>query len=200
MKSTTATISELFTVPIYSVDLDLDLDNLRKFCKYIQNHDATGRKVSNYGGYQSKELPLNTEVLDELLLEVHNHANFFASKFINEAVQKVGNMWFNVNGYKDLNMPHNHPDSHVSGVVYVDTPTNCGKLLFQHPNMETLSYYEEGANITNRNAYNSQIWEFQPKENRMFLFPSWVIYSVNQNLNKTKKRLSFAFNTKHHES
>jgi len=196
----TSTISEIFSVPIYTVDLDLDLDKLRQFCKYIKKNDNKGRIISNYGGYQSNELPLNTEVLSELLNEVHNHTNFFASKFINESVQIVGNMWFNVNGYKDLNMPHNHPDSHVSGVVYVDTPTNCGKLLFQHPNMETLSYYEEGANITNKNAYNSQIWEFQPKENRMFLFPSWVIHSVNQNLNKTKERLSFAFNTKHHES
>lgn len=196
----TSTISEIFSVPIYTVDLDLDLDRLRQFCKYIKKNDNKGRIISNYGGYQSNELPLNTEVLSELLNEAHNHTNFFANKFINESVQIVGNMWFNLNGYKDLNMPHNHPDSHVSGVFYIDTPPDSGKILFQHPNIEVLSYYEEGANIKNRNAYNSQIWEFKPKPNRMFLFPSWVVHSVEQNLNKTKERLSFAFNTKHHEN
>ena len=49
-------IQDIFKVPIYEVQLDLDIKKLQSFCNEYQHKD-TGRVSSNVGGYQSNDLP-----------------------------------------------------------------------------------------------------------------------------------------------
>ena len=44
-------IHEVFKIPVYGVNLDLDIKKLQSFCSEYQHKD-TGRIISNIGGYK----------------------------------------------------------------------------------------------------------------------------------------------------
>src|SRR5262249_34482055 len=43
------------------------------------------------------------------------------------------NMWANINPRYGYNRGHVHPNTLWSGVYYVQTPVNCGRILFREP-------------------------------------------------------------------
>ena len=86
-------------------------------------------------------------------------------------------------------MFHDHPNSVISGVFYIKVPKNSGELIFNNENL--IRFYP--LRIKEYNKYNSQIWKFQPKENTLYLFPSWIKHMVSSNLTN-EERISLAFN------
>ena len=104
-------------------------------------------------------------------------------------------MWININNYKDYNAEHTHPLCVLSGVYYVKTPAKSGEIRFIHPGADLMGrdwYYPEK---TGGNHYNSEQWIFEPKENILFLFPSWLKHNVLANSGR-KDRVSISFNLK----
>ena len=189
-----SSIIDLFKTPVYKTELDLDIKKLELFCNsYKENNE--GRVISNMGGYQTNDLPLNIPATQPLIKEIEERASNFAKDFINPNKQVVDNMWVNINGYKDSNIPHNHIGSDIAGVFYIKTPKDCGFLTMQHPALGVLNYYDYNLNIAKFNNYNSGIWEFKPSVNTLYLFPAWVMHYVSQNMNK-ENRISISFNTK----
>ena len=50
-------------------------------------------------------------------------------------------------------------------------------------------------NVTDYNQQNSSFWSFEPQENVLFIFPSFLEHKVEPNMNETEKRISISFNT-----
>ena len=192
-------IHDIFRVPVYSTQLNLDIKKLQSFCNEYQQKD-TGRLLTNVGGYQSNDLPLDKlkwpmgESLYPLVEEINTHSNKFAKEFINNNEQFLSNMWINISLYKDTNRSHNHPFSDISGVYYGKTPDDCGNIVFEHPAESVLVYHlkEDSGEL---NEYNSPSWGKPVFENHLYLFPSWLKHRVEPNLNKTEERISISFNT-----
>ena len=186
-------IHDIFRIPIYEVQLDLDIKKLQSFCNEYQQNN-TGRIISNIGGYQSNNLPLNEVSLHPLIKEINTHSSKFAKEFINNNEQVLSNMWINMSLYKDANKTHNHPGADISGVYYVKTPDDCGNIVFEHPAESVLVYHlkEDSGEL---NEYNSPNRWMSAVENTLFLFPSWLKHHVEPNLNKTEERVSISFNT-----
>ena len=195
-------IHDIFKVPVYSTQLNLDIKKLQSFCNEYQQKD-TGKTLSNIGGYHSNDLPLNKlkwplgEFLHPLIKEINTHSSKFAKEFINNNEQVLSNMWINMSLYKDANKIHNHPGADISGVYYVKTPADCGNIVFEHPAHDVFSYYlnQKGTIIEEFNEYNSPSWCKPTGENRLYLFPGWLKHYVEPNLNKTEERISISFNT-----
>ena len=187
-------IHDIFKVPVYSIQLDLDIKKLQSFCNEYQQKD-TGQTKSNVGGYHSNYLSLEDLSLQPLIEEIKTHSSQFAKGFINNNEQVLANMWINISLYKDTNRSHNHPFSDISGVYYIKTPDDCGKIAFEHPAIDVLDYYYSPEPSKEFNEYNSQIWWKPAVENRLYLFPSWLKHHVEPNLNKTEERVSISFNT-----
>ena len=194
-------IHDIFKVPVYKTQLNLDIKKLQSFCNEYQQKD-TGKTLSNIGGYHSNDLPLNKlkwplgESLHPLIKEIGIHSSKFAKEFINNNEQVLSNMWINMGLYKDANKTHNHPGADISGVYYVKTPDDCGNIVFEHPALDVLNYYLDDNNtiIEKFNAYNSPTWWKPAVENRLYLFPGWLKHYVEPNLNKTEERISISFN------
>ena len=192
-------IHDIFKVPVYSTQLNLDIKKLQSFCNEYQQKD-TGRILSNAGGYQSNDLPLNKlkwplgESLYPLIKEINTHSSKFAKEFVNNNEQTLANIWININTYKDTNNSHNHPFSDISGAYYVKTPADCGNIVFEHPALDVLNYYSPKP-YKEFNEYNSPTWWKPAVENTLYLFPSWLKHRVEPNLNKTEERISISFNT-----
>ena len=187
-------ITDIFRIPLYQVELRLDVKKLQSFCKKWQ-HNHLGISKSNKGGYQSNSLTKDDPLIHSLIQELEHHSTSFANKFINKKRQKVDNLWMNENGYKDSNVTHVHPNSILSGAYYIKTPKNCGDLQFEHPAMDSLVYYTDTITYDNPDIYNSGYIMVPAIENILYIFPSWLKHSVQSNQNVKEERISISFNT-----
>ena len=187
-------IHDIFKVPVYSTQLNLDIKKIQLLCNEYYHKDL-GKSLSNVGGYHSNNLPLNDVSLHPLIKEINTHSSKFAKEFINNNEQVLSNMWINISLYKDINRSHNHPFSDISGVYYVKTPDDCGDIVFEHPAIDVLNYYSPAYALNRFNEYNSPSWGKPAVENNLYLFPGWLKHYVEPNLNKTEERISISFNT-----
>ena len=185
-------IEEIFTTPILVAELDLDLNKIVDYCYNYKNSNS-GRKISNFGGYQSNDIDLN----DNLLIDLKNNVNNIVSDVGRSILNlnnnlKISNYWFNINNYKDFNIPHKHSFSILSCVFYAKVPENSGRLVLT--NDYEIPCYLETKFVMRGNKFNSTERIFNPKDNSLFIFPSWINHFVEPNMSK-EDRISFAFNT-----
>ena len=186
-------IQEIFSVPIYKVNLDLNVKKLQSFCNNYQ-HKNISKIVSNRGGYHSNYLSSDNVILQPLIKEIETHSSQFAKSFISQDKQILDDIWFNINSYKDSNVVHRHAGCDISGVYYVKTPNECGNIIFEHPAQDIFDwYYLEKPEVVN--VYNADRWWMPPVVNTLYLFPAWLKHLVEVNKNKTEERISIAFNT-----
>ena len=174
----------LFPTNIFIDYLSLDLKTLEKeIIEYSQKQESVC--ISNIGGYQghgyfnktlfhyiAKNLPTN---LDKPLKEI------------------TSNMWININKTGDYNGMHDHnpyQGTALSGVFYVKTPKNCGRIKLYDPrqfvtNAPDMAYYN------NSNTFHY----FDPEPNMLLIFPGWLKHLVEPN-QSSEPRISIAFNIK----
>tara|TARA_R100001015_G_C4579733_1_gene136440 strand:- start:202 stop:762 length:561 start_codon:yes stop_codon:yes gene_type:complete len=168
---------------------EFNLDEMKKDILNTKSKTA-GKVISNYGGWQGPSL----EQISKPFIKVFNEIDKIVAGIIKELRikdhVKLHNYWFNVNGKGSFNRPHNHFGAIVSGVYYIDTPQDSGKLIFKNT-YPVHEYY--GLNIDGFNQYNSTEWNIQPKENLCVLFPSYLTHYVESNLSN-KDRISISFN------
>ena len=188
---TTMEITSLFSIPICEHHYD-DLGDLEEECIRRSTLDS-GRIASNSGGWQSNYIYPDDDYFSEFILEMEKQANNFAKGLEIYQKGKIANLWININGYKDSNRRHHHPESIISGVFYVKVPDKSSKLRFFHPSVN-LMVRDWGLNVDFKcNKYTSSIWEIFPEDGKLLLFPSWLDHEVDQNLSQ-EKRISISFN------
>jgi len=184
---------EIFKYEMYHAKLNFNLHALQNFCFELQNNNQ-GRVRSNVGGWQSNDLFDEYPIISDLRKIILDNINIYANKFNFKKELKLSNLWININEYKDSNMIHLHPNSIFSGVFYVKVPKNSGNFTFHNP-CEDFAESVFRNNISEYNTMNSSTWFFEPQEDVLFLFPSFLKHSVTPNMNKEEKRISLSFNS-----
>ena len=111
-----------------------------------------------------------------------------AKKYVNTIVSEdVWELWLVKTWYSDFPVPlHDHADSHLSFVYYVNVPENCDQTLqFINPktNLNDLTrgmfLGEQNKNVEfDRNQYNCTAIEFPLKEGYLIVFPSRLQHVV----------------------
>ena len=139
---------------------------------------------SNVGGWQSK-LQYNKTELNPLL----GFINGFC-KNINLGIQQVDipEIWINVNKQHDWNTIHQHGGHNFSGVYYVKTPKDCGRLAFKDPRPAAPTNYFLGERYDKGDLRYVNI-----TEGLFLLFPSYLEHFVEPNRSK-EERISISFN------
>ena len=104
-------IHNIFQVPVYQNELKIDNQSLSKYCIQL-SHKEKGRTISNIGGWQSNYFKENNNsmLIKNLWPNVKKHAIQFGKKINVDVKGNLGSLWVNVNGYKDTNSLHHHPD------------------------------------------------------------------------------------------
>ena len=179
----------LFEVPILQQLLDFDVENI---LNKINTQNA-GVQKSNIGGWQSDNISGFSEY-NHILSILENCVNDYAKKFDMKYIQKIDNAWVNVNSKGNSNSKHIHPNTMLSGVVYLKTPKDCGNIVFYHPIGHMLQYDWSKENFKTENTFNSYCWEMPVVEKCLYVFPSWQSHSVDMNSNEDD-RITIAFNT-----
>ena len=192
-------LNTLFIDSVWSTSF---YSNLKEYCLNIRKQeDSSGRKFSNRGGYQSNDLNLSDTQLQPLINHILSETSKFSSTYnFSRNNFYIKNMWVNINGYKDYNIPHTHPGSQFSGVYYVDTPhdpyevdKNGGNIVFRRGHIGKMGF-DWNLDFTEWNQSNSAIWHLSSDTHNCYIFPSYLEHYVDPNLSKEKERISISFN------
>ena len=180
-----------FPTLIYAEDFKLNTDELAQNIINWSKENEGVQKTNVNGWHSETEMHKKPEykpLVDELFKMVHQ---VFNEEFLDKQAV-LGNMWANINYQGGYNKPHVHPNALFSGVYYVKTPPNCGRLICQdpRPGIQTCMPTRKKVEIT---KYLWRDVHLQPQENRAIIFPAWLWHSVEPN-QSNENRISISFN------
>jgi len=184
--------AHLFTTPIWEVMID-GVDN-NAIAQYAQDlrKKYPGVNISNRGGWHSKELDLPLpQALDNLINDLTLFVNDYCGQLtgINDLI--LGNWWININGNHDYNAEHDHQNSILSAVYYVQVEAhNTGDLVVHR---DDSSRYYLGKYRNTNTHFAQQSYTTPPITGKSVIFPAWTKHSVERN-NSDTERISIAFN------
>jgi uncharacterized protein (TIGR02466 family) len=180
-----------FPTIIYAEDFKLDTNQMAQNIIQWSKEDPGVTKTNRNGWHSTTEMHKKPEykpLVDELFKMVHQ---VFKEEFL-DGQPVLGNMWANVNPPGGYNMPHVHPNALFSGVYYIKTPPNSGRLICNDP--------RPGLQTCMPNRIKGQLpkhlWReihLQPQENRAVMFHSWLWHTVEPNMSN-ENRISISFN------
>jgi len=114
-------------------------------------------------------------------------AQIYAPK--HEVSLRFTQSWANYTKPGEYHHKHEHPNSFVSGVLYINADSTKDKIYFYRNGYQQIKLPTE-----NFNMYNSESWWFEVGTCDLYLFPSGTTHMV-QTTETDKTRISIAFNT-----
>jgi uncharacterized protein (TIGR02466 family) len=157
---------------------------------YDRKKNDVGRRLSNFGGYQSDDIrkgvnPQVDKLVDYLNQEVKN-----LSAQVSLPQLEIKNIWLNINPPGSYNELHTHAGAVLSGVYYVDATDKQGNIQFERSDN---AEYHLPPYIEKINYFNSTRATYAAKTGGLYIFPSWLKHSVQGNQSHTD-RISMSFN------
>ena len=183
--------------PLFSSPLYCAKDNLSKdIVDFVVNSDWQRDQKMNYNG----SCTTNQKMLDDcpkLKAIVEKHLNFYVYRVLNiETKYRLRHLcsWGTRHNTGDSAHKHSHCNSVYSGVIYIKTTDNCGRIVF-HNEANRASFITPTLNpdVNERGIYNSHEWTLEPEDGMIVLFPSTLEHSVEPN-KSVSERYSIAFN------
>jgi len=180
-----------FPSVIWNADVQgIDNEALKLYAYERQKFDK-GRTISNYGGYQSKDIMSGDNEHIDMLVKYIDEA-------VNEIATSVGikqlalyNVWININPTGAYNHTHHHQEAIFSGVYYIDADQEQGNINFMRN--DGAEYHIPADMITQPHHFNSSKTTYPAKTGSLYIFPGWLHHSVDGNRSE-KDRISISFN------
>jgi uncharacterized protein (TIGR02466 family) len=119
-----------------------------------------------------------------LVAEIHGYLAQLETREGQQAV--ITDSWISISGPGNYERMHTHGGSYVSGVYYIKTAAECGRIFFEH-----LDDNLWASARTRRENWNTVSYE--ARERRVILFNSQVPHHVAQNLSQSE-RIALSFN------
>jgi uncharacterized protein (TIGR02466 family) len=181
-------IHGLFAVPVYITKLARKFTNQEH--KFIEKSKLMVYK--NEGNVTSND----TNILDakpfiNLKKDLYEIVKDYFDKIVspaNDITPYITQSWLNYTEQNQYHHIHSHPNSLVSGVLYINADKNNDSIKFYNKNYETIK-----PDVKEYNVYNSSSYWFSVETLQVFLFPSSLTHSVDIKRG-TNTRISLAFN------
>jgi uncharacterized protein (TIGR02466 family) len=175
----------IFGVPIWGFIMQEQKYQSRDYvdCIFEIKDSNPSVKKSNFGGYQTHDNLHKIPVFREFVTSLEKiGANIF-SEYTDNKIQnmQITELWGNINNHGDFNGAHVHGGV-LSGVFYIKTPINCGKLIFKNPAVRS------DAHLIRMKDY-----PIIPEPLACIIFPSWLEHYVEPNMSD-EERISLSFN------
>ena len=155
----------------------------------------TSVKKSNELGWHSPTNMHKREAFRPLCGCIHAMADVVAGsmKLTKDRRLAIETFWINANAKYAYNALHEHPQSILSGVYYVQAGEKSGRLQFRDPRAaKRMSPWP----VDSAEQSDQRHWDrvsYQPVPGRLILFPSWLEHDVEANLSSSE-RISISFN------
>jgi uncharacterized protein (TIGR02466 family) len=188
--------NDWFPTPVWNFTIDehqkLNAPLLQEIAAE-QQCNQEGEKWSNVLGWHSVNDLHNraafaefTKIIQENVLEVASFLRWDLQQFSLD----ITTCWAIVNGQNAYNSVHNHPNSILSGVYYLQAPENCGGIFFSDPRPASQMLIPP---VTEFNLWTFPKVSYKPHAGTMLLFPSWLLHGVEMNMSE-ELRISLSFN------
>ena len=183
-----STVNGIFPTPVYMSKLDRDLT--KKELSFIDkskldvyknegNTTSNNNYILNHNSFKSLKTDLDLKVQD------------YFDKIIcpaNNVKPYITQSWLNYTETNQYHHKHQHPNSLVSGVFYINCDEKFDKIKFFKENYKIIR-----PEIKTWNIWNSESWWFSVKTRDVILFPSSLTHMV-ETKEGTNTRISLAFN------
>jgi len=182
-------IQGIFPVPIYITSLDREFSsseinfvnkNKNKINKNEGNITSENSYILNSSPFKKLKKELDLIILDYFEKIINP---------INKIIPYITQSWLNYTEENQFHHQHEHPNSLVSGVVYIDADEKYDSIkFFKRDPYSTIKIFAKDFNF-----FNSESWMFPVKTGSILLFPSSTTHRVEikKGLNT---RISLAFN------
>ena len=192
----------LFATRLYEADLGKDplLADLAHSIRTLAKDDRAGRRWSRehlYAGYTSyaslDDLPRRDPSFAELAKILPLHSAKFALECGFDLARKprINSLWVNLLRGAGHHAGHIHPNSMISGTLYVEVPRNSGAIRFEDPRLPQMM-----AAPPRRQDASEDLQPFisiQPRPGLLLLWESWLRHEVLPG-SARGERLSISFN------
>jgi uncharacterized protein (TIGR02466 family) len=199
-------IEHVFATSIYSAKLagprtKAFLDELRMACRFIAQEDQAGQNWSEDAGYKGytsyaslNDLPVRNPAFAELCERLQPHLVEFAAAvdFDMRGLKPViDSIWINILEGGGTHSGHIHPNSVISGTVYVDVPKGASAIRFEDPRLAMMM---AAPPRTSRAALHNKHFVYErPSPGTVILWESWLRHEVPVNM-AAEDRISVSFN------
>ena len=189
-------INPIFPIMLHSFEIkefEKNKDNLIKYIYDEKEKDPVGVQATNIGGWHSKDLKKEGLLLDLLVQGIVGY--FAPTNMVNKnAKMSISNIWANINGHNNLNLPHNHPRADLSGVWWIKVPPDSGNIIFNSPSFfEEFPLYEFYSDEVKNQLNFHPTYYITPGEGQVVVFPSFLTHWVEPNKSQ-EDRISVSFN------
>ena len=179
-------ITPLFPTPVVKFELgrDFTADELA-FVDSQPTHDNMGNTTSNDRYvFKSEALAKLREFTEECISKYLNA--IYAPK--HSTTLRVTQSWLNYTKEGQYHHKHEHPNSFISGVLYIKAEKEKDKIYFYRN-----GYQQIRLPTDNWNLFNSESWWIPVNAGELVLFPSSLTHMVEKV--QGNERVSLAFNT-----
>ena len=182
---------EFFPTSVFGKDVKLDNDKLAQDIINWSNQDPGVKKTNVKGWHSQTDMHTKPEyrsLVDELMTMCKE---IFKEEWLDRE-PVLGNMWANINPKEGMNQQHMHPNSLFSGVYYIKSNPQAGRLKIYDP--------RPGAQIImpmrKKGNPPKHLWRdanLDPFPGRILMFPAWLWHAVEPN-ESNDIRISVSFN------
>ena len=177
----------IFPTPIY-------ISKLNKFTKKELNYvDKLSLNINkNMGNVSSKNsYVLNDKPFNNIKKQLLNHITKYFDEVISTSdkiVPYITQSWLNYTKENEYHHSHAHPNSFVSGVLYINANKENDKIIFEKNKYQAIDLTKKDFNL-----YNSDTWFFPVHTSDLIMFPSDTQHKVEYKRGNNI-RTSIAFN------
>ena len=169
---------------------------------YQLEKKTKSRQRSNIGphAFQSEDFKYDANKKDDALNDLIFHIGSLVQA-IHQTDRRgnvvLSNAWFNINRKDGLNLPHTHPGSMYSGVIWLKASEESGEFVINETDdrimLQSESFYGRLKEPTKIPPHWRSEWFFKPKEGDIIVLPSFLSHHVLPN-NNEDDRISLSFN------
>jgi len=182
-----AIIQPIFPTPLYYSNIDREFT--KEELSFIKNQKEL---IKNTGNSHTRSV----EILKNTALQnLKKECDFFIKDYFDKIVDTTNNVvpyitqsWINYTEKNEYHHKHNHWNSYISGVLYVDCVKGNDSIIFCKEHYQTIHMQPK-----NFNLFNSEEWIVNVKPGDIVLFPSSLTHRVPQNIS-SDLRISLSFN------
>jgi len=179
----------LFPVPVMFNSMDRDFTQAE--LDYFNSH--SDKTYQNQGNTTS----LNNYILNEPeMKDLHDFVQRQVQLYMDKVYKPkypvkpyITQSWLNWTKKDEYHHKHEHPNSFISGVLYINADFKEDKIKFHKSGYQQIKLVTD-----NHDIFNSESWWFSVKTGDIVIFPSSLTHNVEP-VTANETRISLAFNT-----
>ena len=155
--------------------------------KNLKNGSLTDYKFTTPDNLQ--DYPEFKSLTDVLIKETGDVLDFYNIK---RDSHYITSMWVHSTTSSHRHIEHMHPNNYLSGLLYLQTPSNCGNTIFIDPRAGASMIRPD---FSEPNYFNQNTFIHKPEKGTLLIWNSWLPHMVDYaSQDHDEDRIALAFN------